>query len=331
MESTSRPRTEPPRSRPSPPNEIRRHGLPSAWNWTRLAVGRLSTATIHVPSDSTSARHSISALCRNWSRRRKRSAGGVPARSTDPSTTGSSSVDAAASAAAPSPPPSAEAEPAGGERRTRHHSVSIRSDRQPLVRATSSALPMEPIRLSQVSRPSPGGAPSDGGGSSVPWRSSSLSSVPESADARNHESRSTSPCSCDGAQPAYPTKTQKSLCCATPSATSALAPSSVEYETPLMIGIESRSVRSPSSACRQMISRSPLAPIISEEPALRHVAAKPDAPAVELVGARPVEDDTLGEARHAGAAASRTCESTAAAARSQTPASCLPGSPCPAQ
>eukprot|EP00967_Tisochrysis_lutea_P079599 scaffold109010_cov34-Tisochrysis_lutea.AAC.1 len=59
------------------------------------------------------------------------------------------------------------------------------------------------IRPSHVASPSPAAAtPALGGGNSVPCLKSSRSSTEESAAAKYQESRSTSPCSWPGAQPA---------------------------------------------------------------------------------------------------------------------------------
>mmetsp|Transcript_30448 Transcript_30448/g.50423 ORF Transcript_30448/g.50423 Transcript_30448/m.50423 type:complete len:224 (+) Transcript_30448:1274-1945(+) len=101
-------------------------------------------------------------------------------------------------------------------------------------------------------------SPADGGGSSVPWRRSSRSSTAESAEARYHESRSHSDWSCFGAQPAYPTNSQKSVLHASPFLTSSRAPSRVVCDTPRMTGIDKRLAALVCSEWRQTISRGPL-------------------------------------------------------------------------
>mmetsp|Transcript_23471 Transcript_23471/g.59943 ORF Transcript_23471/g.59943 Transcript_23471/m.59943 type:complete len:248 (-) Transcript_23471:1032-1775(-) len=83
LASTSSPS---PTSWPSPPKLMQRRGLPSVWNCTRLAVGRLSTAVTTAPLGS-SCSVTIRALCMNWSDKRKRSAT-RPERSTVPMGTG---------------------------------------------------------------------------------------------------------------------------------------------------------------------------------------------------------------------------------------------------
>ena len=95
------------------------------------------------------------------------------------------------------------------------------------------------------------------------------------------------------------------------------------HATPLIMGMESRAAESPSSAWRQMISRSPLAseaprnmaPVCARaractgrrcashatavargELTFSNITTEPHPPAVQLVRTRSVEDDALGEA-----------------------------------
>mmetsp|Transcript_5722 Transcript_5722/g.18971 ORF Transcript_5722/g.18971 Transcript_5722/m.18971 type:complete len:292 (-) Transcript_5722:838-1713(-) len=172
------------RTRASPPKPMHRRGRRGRLNCTTLAVGRFSTAPMTVrPSASRSS--STMALCKYCLSSVKLSAV-LDVRSTSPA----GSVDGSCGGEA------AEATGADGwgNRCCRTHSHSRRSSKQPRVRSTSSCLPIARMSPSQVASPSPAAAtPALGGGRSVPCRSNSLSSTDESAAAKYHESRSTSP------------------------------------------------------------------------------------------------------------------------------------------
>ena len=223
---------------------------PTVLNFMMLAVGRLSTTADTTPpaSDTTSS----NALCRYCSRSRKRSAIRPVAAETSVSRTvpGATAGGAAVGVG----------RGGLGSRLARHHSPNILSARASVC-SISSSLPMPRISVFHVSIPlSSVVVPADGGGSSRAWRRSSLSSVPLSALAIHQDPRfSTSICSCPGAQPLYPTHSQKSLFSATPAATSALAPSSDVYDTPGRTVVDSSSASAPESAWSALISSSPIA------------------------------------------------------------------------
>mmetsp|Transcript_35301 Transcript_35301/g.39364 ORF Transcript_35301/g.39364 Transcript_35301/m.39364 type:complete len:231 (+) Transcript_35301:734-1426(+) len=216
-----------------PVKGIRRCGLPGRLNWNVREVARFRITALSLPlgADASSMTRRI-ALCRYWSWIRKRSAGRpvwgdtvvlrtVPTLTSDGGVAGVCGLGL-------------------GTKCTRTHCSSIRSSNVFNDFTTSSPLPITFIKLLHV--PIPGStatAPSPGGGRSFASLSSSVSSVPLSALAKYNESLcSTSFCNCPGAQPEYPTHTQKSSFSAKPAETRALASSREVYDTPLITRVD---------------------------------------------------------------------------------------------
>mmetsp|Transcript_13381 Transcript_13381/g.21051 ORF Transcript_13381/g.21051 Transcript_13381/m.21051 type:complete len:225 (+) Transcript_13381:841-1515(+) len=126
----------------------------------------------------------------------------------------------------PAPPPAA-----ADRRLLNAHSFIIKSSNPPETCLAISALPIMFINRDQVS------SPASRGSDPSPWRASSLSKVCESVATIYHELLMSSPLSWPLPQPAYPTKTQKSLTSATPAFTNFLALSNVVHWISFMTGM----------------------------------------------------------------------------------------------
>eukprot|EP00964_Phaeocystis_antarctica_P102792 scaffold68108_cov56-Phaeocystis_antarctica.AAC.4 len=213
---------------------------------------------------------------------------------------------------------------------------------------------MPSMRVSQVRSPSPARLV----GTSRACCSSSCSSTDESAAARNQLSRSTSPCSWVRARAKVRAKVGVGVGVGVRvrvllGRLAVIDERLGHLEGGLPDAADHWQAEAPRGLARERVRLPRLG--LAEEAALRDVAAEPEPPAIEREGRGAVEDDALGEALVVrqqqddapaqgegqgrgwgsglgsglgvglGVAGRRTCGSTAAAARSQTPDPCRPG------